>query len=130
MPLIIILIAILGIAIGVFSYFLIRSIIAPKKIETLFKQMEQGKSAAVARTAKQILSKQPRNVDAHYLLGKAYLEQDKPELALMEFKTVNEIGVFEGYTREMEFRKTIASLFERFKQPDEALKEYLLLIKL
>ena len=130
MPVIIVLIVILGIAIGVFAYFLIRSIIAPKQMETLFKQMEQGKAGAVARTAKQILSKQPRNVDAHFLLGKAYLEQEKPELALMELKTVNEIGIFEGYTKEAEFRNLIASLFERFKQNDEALKEYLLLIKL
>jgi tetratricopeptide (TPR) repeat protein len=130
MPLIIILISILGIAIGVFAYFILRSIIAPKQIETLFKQMNQGKAAAVARTAKQILVKQPRSVDAHFLLGKAYLEQDKPELALMEMRTVNEIGIFEGYTKEAEFRKTIARLFERFKQPDEALKEYLLLLKL
>jgi tetratricopeptide (TPR) repeat protein len=130
MPIIIVLIVILGMAIGVFAYFLIRSIIAPKQMQTLFKQMEQGKAGAVARTAKQILSKQPRNVDAHFLLGKAYLEQEKPELALMELKTVNEIGIFEGYTKEAEFRKLIADLFERFKQNDEALKEYLLLIKL
>ncbi|MFW6344270.1 MAG: tetratricopeptide repeat protein, partial [Sediminispirochaetaceae bacterium] len=130
MPVIIVLIVILGIGIGVFTYFLIRSIIAPKQIDTLFKQMEQGKSAAVARTAKQILTKQPRSVDAHYLLAKAYLNQDKPELALMELKTVNEIGIFEGHTKEAEFRKTIAELFQRFKQSDEALKEYLLLIKL
>ena len=130
MPVIIVLIVILGIAIGVFAYFLIRSIIAPKQMETLFKQMEQGKAGAVARTAKQILSKQPRNVDAHFLLGKAYLEQEKPDLALMELKTANEIGIFEGYTKEAEFRNLIASLFERFKQNDEALKEYLLLIKL
>ncbi len=130
MPIIIVLIVILGIAIGVFAYFLIRSIIAPKQMQTLFKQMEQGKAGAVTRTAKQILTKQPRNVDAHFLLGKAYLAQDKPELALMELKTVNEIGIFEGYTKEAEFRKLIASLYERFKQNDEALKEYLLLIKL
>jgi tetratricopeptide (TPR) repeat protein len=130
MPIIIVLIVILGIAIGVFSYYLIRSIIAPKKMETMFKQLEQGKAAAVARSAKQILTKQPRSVDAHYLLGRAYLEQNKPELALMELKTVNEIGVFEGYTREADFRKLIAKLFERFKQHDEALKEYLLLLKL
>lgn len=129
MPIIIILIIILGGAIGVFTYFLVKSIIAPKKLETLFKIMDQGKAGAVARTAKQIITKEPRNVDAHYLLGRAYLEQNKPELALMELKTVNEIGIFEGHTNETEFRKLMASLFERFKQPDEALKEYLLLMK-
>ena len=58
------------------------------------------------------------------------MEQNKPELALMEFKTVNEIGIFEGYTKEEEFRQMIAILYERFNQAEEALKEYLLLIKL
>jgi tetratricopeptide (TPR) repeat protein len=130
MPLIIILIIILGASIGIVAYFLIKSIIAPKKMETLFKNLEQGKSGAVTRTAKQILAKNPKNLDAHYLLGMAYLKQNKPELALMELKTVNQIGVFDGYTQEKEFRRQIGELFERFNQPEEALKEYLLLIKL
>jgi tetratricopeptide (TPR) repeat protein len=130
MPLIIILIIILGVSIGIIAYFIIKSIITPKKMETLFKHLDQGKTGTVTRMAKQILTKQPKNVDAHYLLGMAYLQQNKPELALMELKTVNQIGVFDGYTKEKDFRREIAALFERFKQPEEALKEYLLLIKL
>jgi tetratricopeptide (TPR) repeat protein len=130
MPLIIVLIIILGASIGIIAYFLIKSIITPKKMETLFKNLEQGKAGPVTRMAKQILAKQPKNVDAHYLLGMAYLQQNKPELALMELKTVNQIGIFDGYTDEKEFRRQIASLFEHFNQPEEALKEYLLLIKL
>lgn len=130
MPLIIALIIFLGITIGIITFFLVKSIIAPRQVETLFKQLNNGKSAAVTRGAKQILAKNPRNVDAHYLLGQAYLEQNKPELALMELKAVNQIGIFDGYTREDEFRKKIAALYERFNQPEEALKEYLLLIKL
>jgi len=130
MPLIIALIIFLGITLGIITFFLVKSIIAPKQVQTLFKQLNNGKAAAVTRGAKQILAKNPRNVDAHYLLGQAYLEQNKPELALMEFKAVNQIGVFEGHTKEDGFRKKIASLYERFNQPEEALKEYLLLIKL
>ncbi len=130
MPLIIALIIFLGITLGIITFFLVKSIIAPRQVETLFKQLNNGKAAAVTRGAKQILAKNPRNVDAHYLLGQAYLEQNKPELALMELKAVNQIGIFDGYTKEDEFRKKIAALYERFNQPEEALKEYLLLIKL
>ncbi|MFW5710329.1 MAG: tetratricopeptide repeat protein [Spirochaetota bacterium] len=130
MPLIIALIIFLGITLGIITFFLVKSIIAPRQVETLFKQLNNGKAAAVTRGAKQILAKNPRNVDAHYLLGQAYLEQDKPELALMELKAVNQIGIFDGYTKEDQFRKKIAALYERFNQPEEALKEYLLLIKL
>lgn len=130
MPFIIILIVFLGITLGIITFFLIKSIIAPKQMETLFQQLNTGKYSAVMRGVKQILIKNPRNLDAHFLLGKVYLEQNKPELALMEFKTVNQIGVFEGYTKEEEFRKLMAGLYERFNQSEEALKEYLFLIKL
>ncbi len=130
MPLIIALIIFLGITLGIITFFLVKSIIAPKQVETLFKQLNNGKATAVTRGAKQILAKNPRNVDAHYLLGQAYMEQNKPELALMELKSVNQIGIFDGYTKEDEFRQKIATLYERFNQPEEALKEYLLLIKL
>src|SRR6056297_1769720 len=129
MPLIIILIIFLGITLGIITFLMVKSIIAPKQIETLFKQLNNGKAAAVTRGAKMIIAKNPRSLDAHFLLGKAYLEQNKPALALMEFKTVNQIGVFDGTTtREPEFRQLIAGLYNRFNHTDEALKEYLLLI--
>ncbi|MEW6102104.1 MAG: tetratricopeptide repeat protein [Candidatus Omnitrophota bacterium] len=130
MPFIIILIVILGIAIGVITFFLIKSIIMPQKVATLSTLLKQGKTASVTRLAKQIIAKEPRNVEAHYLLGQAYLAENKPELALMEFKTVNQIGNFGGICPEKQFRKTIAELYKKFRQPEEALKEYLLLIKL
>ncbi len=130
MPIIIILIVFLGITLGIITFFLVKSIITPKQMETLFQQLNNGKLSAVTRGVKQVLAKNPRSLDAHFLLGKVYVQQNKPELALMEFKTVNQIGVFEGHTKEEEFRTLIAGLYERFNQSEEALKEYLLLIKL
>lgn len=130
MPLVIALIIILGVGIGLFTFFLVRSIIAPKQVASLQNALKQGKPALVVRIAKQMVSKNPRNAEAHYFLGLAYQAQNKPELALMEFKTVNQIGSFGGILPETEFRKIIADLFERFNQEEEALKEYLLLIRL
>jgi tetratricopeptide (TPR) repeat protein len=92
--------------------------------------LKQGKPAIVVRIAKQMISKNPRNAEAHYFLGLAYNAQNKPELALMELKTVNQIGSFGGSLQEADFRKRIAELFERFNQDEEALKEFLLLIRL
>jgi tetratricopeptide (TPR) repeat protein len=48
----------------------------------------------------------------------------------MEYKTVNQIGLFQGQLNEKDFRQKIAGLFERFNQGEEALKEYILLVKL
>lgn len=130
MPTIIILILILGSGIGVITFFVVRTILNPRKISTLESMLKQGRAPAAAKLAKQILAKEPRNCDAHYLLGKAYLADNKPELALMEFKAVNQIGDFSAHCPEKDFRETIARLFATFNQPEESLKEYLLLIKM
>jgi len=115
---------------GVLVFFLIKSLAAPHKIGALHEQVKQGKVNQAIRTAKQILAKDPRNNEAHYLLGLAYAQDGKNELALMEYKTVNQISDFSGTCKETTFRKDIASLYLQFGQEEEALKEYLLLTKL
>ncbi len=129
MPLIIILILIVGIVLGLITVFIIKSIVTPGKLSTVDAMLKQGKAAGAAKLAKQILSKDSRNTEAHYLLGLAYLADNKPELALVEMKTVNQLGNFGGYCPEAAFRSKMGELFETFNQPEEALKEYLLLIK-
>ena len=125
----IIAIIILGIAIAVVAYFLLRSILVPKRVDSLQSLLKQGKHQSVIKAAKQLVQKDSRNADAHYLLGMAYEQDDKQELALMELKIVNDIGNFDGVVDEPSFRKKIAELYLKFNQAEEALKEYLLLLK-
>ncbi len=120
----------LGVGVAVLLVFLVRSILTPKKIAGIEKLIANGKHAQAIRVAKSIISRSPRDADARYMLGKAYLADGKSELALMEFKAVNATAIFSKSVPEAEFRKTIAQLFLKFNQPDEALKEYLLLLKL
>lgn len=126
----IILFALLGFAIVFLLFFVIKSTIAPKRIEGLQKLIKQGKYPAAIKLAKSMITKDSRDFKAHYYLGKAYLADGKPELAFMEFKIVNQNAIFDSNINEIEFRKQISSLYYRFNQPEEALKEYLLLIKL
>ena len=125
----IIAIVILGIGVGAVAFFLFRSMLAPKRVDSLCKLLKQNKTQSVIKAAKQIVAKDARNADAHYMLGLAYDQENKQELALMEFQTVNQIGNFEGYVDEVPFRKKISELYVKFNQPEEALKEYLLLLK-
>jgi len=111
-------------------FFAVKAALAPKKISTLSDLVKAGKGSQAVKMAKLILGKDPRNPEAHYFLGMAYLVDGKAELALMEFKTVNQMGLFQGLLVEKDFRKQIAALFERFDQGEEALKEYILLVKL
>jgi tetratricopeptide (TPR) repeat protein len=130
MSFVVILIVILGVAIGFLSWFILRMLTAPRQAKAVADQVKQGKTSQAVRTAKAILAKDPRNAEARWLLGQAYLGDGKPELALMEFKAVNQIGQFGPEVPEIEFRRQIAGLFERFNQTEEALKERLLLTKL
>ena len=120
---------IFGIVIALLTIILIKNLIKPRKISAINSMIKNGKIQPAIRNAKQLLLKDQVNPELHYLLGNAYLKDNKPELALMEFKKVNQIGHFAGIIDEFTFRELIGSLFVQFNQPEEALKEYLLLIK-
>lgn len=120
---------VLGVVILAALIIIVRSVFQPKRVKGLVQLYKNGKYAQATRLAKQILAKDNRNSDAHYYLGLCYDAEGKTELALMEFKTVNQLGRFDQYVSEMEFRKKIAELYLKFNQSEEALKEYLLLVK-
>lgn len=110
--------------------FIAKNYAGPSKVSNIQKLLKEGKIQAAQKLAKIILSKDQRNYIAHYWLGKAYIADNKPELAYHEFKIVNENMIFNGDIPEIEFRKQIAELYAKYNQPDESLKEYLLLTKL
>lgn len=108
----------------------VKTITSPKKIDNVRKLLKAGKNQAAAKLAKQIVAKDPSNPHAHYYLGKAYLADNRGELALMEFKFVNEHALFDNQLPEVPFRKEFAALQLKFNQLDGALREYLLLTKM
>ena len=123
----------IALIIGVILFILImilRMLFAPKKIQYLVNLLSQRRYENLVRAAKKIITKDGRNSTAHYLLGKAYYAMENFDMALIEYKTVNMLGRFDDICIETEFRKEMAELFIRFDQKEEALKEYLLLIKL
>lgn len=126
----IIIIAFMAACVGLLTYLVVKSILSPKKIEGIQKLIKQGKYGSAVKLAKNMITKNPRDFKAHYFLGKAYLAENKPELALMEYKIVNQTAIFDDTFSEREFRKQIAQLYYKFNQPEEALKEYLFLTKL
>lgn len=125
---------IISIIFGSFAVVLIaiviKNIASPKKVDIIAKLLKSGKYQAAIKSAKIYLNKDPRNPLAHYLLGQALLADQKFEQALMEFKIVNQTAIFGHEISETTFRQTISKLYQRFDQDEEALKEYLLLIKL
>ena len=125
-----IIIAVLVVGMGFLVVFVFKSLTQPKQIGSIAKLIKQGKYAAAEKAAKGIIAKDPRNYNAHYYLGKAYLEDGKSELALMEYKLVNQNAIFGEEIQEVDFRRQISALYMKYNQPQEALKEYLLLTKI
>jgi tetratricopeptide (TPR) repeat protein len=125
----IILIVIVGAAVTLFTVLLVRNLAAPRKVSSLEKLLKQGRTRQVIAGAKRILSGDPRSTDARYLLALSYLREERPELAMIEIRSINDSGRFTDFCKETEFRKQAAGLYDRFGQVDESLKEYLLLLK-
>jgi len=105
-------------------------VVTPKQLAAVNDLIRQGRLTTAARIVRGIIAKNPTSSPAHYYLGLVYLAEEKPELALMEFRTVNQIGQFDNEIPEIEFRTRIAGLYEKFNQLEEALKEHILLTKL
>jgi tetratricopeptide (TPR) repeat protein len=82
------------------------------------------------RAAKATIEKDPQNTEAHYLLGKAYLADKREEKAFKEYRTESRLGIGGTHIPENEFRETMAGLYAKFHEEEEALKEYVLLIKM
>lgn len=109
---------------------IINSTVKPKKIDAVPKLIKAGKIQNAVKLSKQILAKDPKNYLAHFYLGKAYIADNKPELAIMEYKLVNENALFGQGIDEVEFRNEFSRLLLAANQQNDALRECLLLTKL
>ena len=126
----ILIICVLGVLIVSLIIFIVKNTLIPKKVDVLPKLIKQGKTQQATKVAKQIISKDSKNFIAHYYLGKAYIKENKLELAIIEYRIVNENALFGKEINEIDFRQEYASLLLKYNQTNEALKHYLLLTKL
>jgi len=125
-----VIIIILTVGIGFLIAFILKSVILPRRAAAAVDQQNRSKRLQTIRTAKALIEKDPKNVEAHYLLGKAFLADKREEQAFREFKSVSRLGISGRDIPETEFRENIAALYVKYKEDEEALKEYILLIKL
>lgn len=123
-------ICVLFIAIIALIVFVAKNVFAPLKEENILRFVKQGKISNAVKLAKQIISKDPKNYMARYYLGKAYIKDNKSELAILEYKFVNENALFNRGLSEVDFRKEYSQLLLQHNQQAEALKQCLLLTKI
>ena len=129
-PAFVIIVTVLGVIITFLILFLVKNMLLPKRVESVPKLIKQGKTQNAIKMAKQIIAKDPKNYKAHYYLGKAYQKENRTELALIEYKYVNENALFGPELDELSFRNEYSKLLLKHNQQNEALKNFLLLTKL
>ena len=125
-----IIIIILVISIACLIVFLVKNIFIPKRAATTENLLNKSMVLKAIRAGKEAVEKDPQSAEAHYNLGKAFLADKRDEQAFREFKSVSRLGIGGNNIPETEFRETIASLYTRYNETEEALKEYIMLIKL
>ena len=124
-----IIIILLAAGVGFLVFFIAKSGSVPKRADQLSGLLQRGKSQAVIKAARAILEKEPKNADVRYFLGKALLLEKKEGEAFAELKNISQSGAMGEFIPEEDFRKELAQLFVKNRQAEEALKEYILLIK-
>lgn len=108
---------------------LIRKIFEPKKIYKLYSTIKSKDYKNAIKLAKEILSKEPNNIEAHFFLGEAYYFENRFDLALIEYKAADKVGAVNSkMIKENILRERLAELYEKFENYEESLKEYLLLL--
>ena len=120
---------ILGIGVGVLIFFIVKNVVLPKRAAAAENYLNRNDLLKAMRAAKAAIEANPQDAEAHYLLGKAYMADKREEQALREFKSVSRLGIEGKDIPETEFRETLASLYAKFHEEEEALKEYIMLIK-
>ena len=127
---IIVIIVFLVFVVFALGFLILKNFISPKRIDAIPRLIKQGKTQNAIKLAKQILAKDPKNYMAHYYLGKAYVKENKTELAIIEYKNVNDNALFGEGLDELIFRREYSQLLLKYNQQNEALKNFLLLTKL
>ena len=108
-------------------YFIVKKVVLPKRIKTDYRS--KAKILEAVKSAKAAVEREPQNAEARFFLGKAFLADKREEQALREYRSASRIGISGTNIPETEFRETIAHLYNKFHEPEEALREYILLIK-
>lgn len=121
---------VLAVFIVALLFIIFKNVISPKKADALPKLINQGKTQKAIKLAKQLIQKNTKNYIAHYYLGKAYLKENKNELAILEYKNVDSNALFGEGIDELDFRKEYSELLLKYNQQNEALKNFLLLTRL
>jgi tetratricopeptide (TPR) repeat protein len=113
----------------VFAIVIMKIVFFPVNIKAALRYYKEKKIGKAKKVLQKLLEKTPGSAEVHFVLAKCYFLENNKEMALVELREVNKIGLFSEYFPEVEFRETFANLLYTMNQNDEALRQYLLLTR-
>jgi tetratricopeptide (TPR) repeat protein len=112
---------------SVFLFIILRKLLSPKRINSLRLLIKSSNYKGAIKLAREIIAKESNNVEAHFYLAESYYNEGKFELALIEYKATDKLGVYDKHISEYDLRSKLAELYAKFDNIEESLKEYALL---
>jgi len=113
-----------------FLFFTVKTMVSPKKVMAVVQTLESGNIKAAIRQTRALLARNGRSPDGHWLLGECYRLENRPDLAIAEYKYITNLGRFTALATERKVRERLAEEYRKAGLVDEAQKEYILLSKL
>ncbi|RPI94550.1 MAG: hypothetical protein EHM32_01055 [Spirochaetales bacterium] len=118
------------IMLSIFGLYIFSTYVFPRKIEEIAKMIEMGQTKLAIKKLNAILEKDDRNAYAHYLLAEAYIRENNPQFAILEYRQVLKISRFDDKVSEVNVRSKLARIFRERNAVEDAKKEYLILTKI
>ncbi len=119
-----------GLGLIYFIVMMVKGAANPRKLRSIKNLIESGNARTAMRQAKSLLSRNERNIDAHWLLGESYRAENRSELAVVEYKYIIHSKRFTTIAPERKVRERLGEAYLRLGQLDEAQKEFILLSKI
>jgi len=110
--------------------YALQAFVLPRRIDEIAQMIEAGQIKQAIKKLTDILEKDDRNSYAHYLLAEAYVRDENPKFAIVEYRQVLKYGKYTEKFPEIMVRSKVAKLYQDQGSLDDAKNEYLILTKL
>jgi len=105
-------------------------VLLPKKLNTIKKDIESGKIDSAIKALKLLIEKNSSDYAAHKLLAYAYEKANNKQMAIVEYRFALRNSKHETLNEEKRIRYSLATLLLDINNIDEALNEFVLLVKI
>ncbi len=119
-----------GAGFSIFLFFMVKTIIRPKKLIAIEHLIKNGNTRAAIRQAKMLLARNEKSSDAHWFIGECYRSEERPDLSIVEYRYITNNGRYTQTASERKVRSRLAEEYLKLGQYDESQKEYVLLSKI